>query len=73
MIFKLLLAGTFSLAISMAITPRAYAQRVDLKAFSPAGGSPQPFALRVTGSGIRESLPRPDDFASGLIGMDESD
>ena len=62
MIFKLLLAGTLSLAI----TPGAYAQRVDLQAFSPANGSPQPFALRVTGSAIGEKQPKTDDF-SGLV------
>lgn len=61
MIFKLLLAGTLSLAI----TPGAHAQRVDLQTFGPAGDGPEPFALRLTGPGIREDQPKPDNF-SGL-------
>lgn len=61
MIFKLLLTGTLSLVI----TPGAYAQRVDLQAFGPAGGDPEPFALRLTGPGIRDDQPKPDNV-SGL-------
>jgi hypothetical protein len=57
MILRLLLAGVLSLAI----TPNAFAQRVDLKAFGTVDGSKQPSALRVTGPEIRENLPDPDN------------
>jgi soluble lytic murein transglycosylase-like protein len=60
MIFKLLLAGTLSLAI----TPRAHAQRVELQAFGPANGDLIPFAIRVTGSVSGDESSRPAEFAS---------
>lgn len=62
MTLRLLLASAFSLVI----IPSAYAQRVDLKAFTYASGSPQPFSLQVAGSGNRESQPQPDTFG-GLV------
>lgn len=60
MIFRLLLAST----LSMAITPGAYAQRVNLQAFSPANGDHIPFAIRVTGSATGDERSRPAEFAS---------
>lgn len=63
MILRFLLAGT----LSMAITPGAYAQRVNLQAFSPTNGDQIPFAIRVTGSFAGDARSKPEDFG-GLAG-----
>jgi hypothetical protein len=60
MILKLLLAS----ALSLAITPGAHAQRVELQAFGPANGDQIPFAIRVTGSVSGDESSRQAEFAS---------
>ena len=62
MIPKLLLAS----ACLLAMIPGAYAQRVDLKAFTPAGKVQQPFSLLVTEAYPRERQPKPDAL-DGLL------
>ncbi|WP_292692254.1 MULTISPECIES: lytic transglycosylase domain-containing protein [unclassified Novosphingobium] len=62
MISKLLLVS----ACSLAMIPSAYAQQVDLKAFTPAGDVQQPFSLLVTGAYPKENQLRPDAF-DGLL------
>lgn len=62
MIFKLLLAG----AISLVIIPGAFAQQVNLQAFSPVSGDQIPFAVRVARSVTRDHQSNPEEIR-GLV------
>ena len=62
MIFKLFMAS----AISLAITPNALAQRVDLKEFDAGPLKQLPFTLRMAGSESVEAPPTPEGLR-GLI------
>ena len=62
MIFRLLLACT----LSMAVTPCAYAQQVNLQAFSSTIGDQIPFVIRVTGSFAGDERSNPEEIP-GLV------